>query len=84
MKTAKPRFPLRHAQLHLPPLDADQALSLVAILERAISAIWRAHGESMSDQLLARAHASDARDARDDRDDYVDDGDPDAADDIPF
>jgi hypothetical protein len=30
----------RHAQIHLPPLDAGYALTLVGIFERAIAAIW--------------------------------------------
>ena len=38
----------RHAQLRLPPLSADQALHLVTILEDAIAAIWRAHGDAMA------------------------------------
>lgn len=76
----KPRRHPRHAQLHLPPLDADQALTLVAILERTISAIWRAHGDPMSERL-SRARPLDA----DDRpDDHVDDGDPNASDDTLF
>ena len=39
----------RHAQIHLPPLDAGYALTLVDIFERAIDAIWRAHGDRMAD-----------------------------------
>ena len=39
---------LRHyARIDLPPLSADQALQLVAILEDAITAIWEAHGPEM-------------------------------------
>ena len=38
----------RHAQIHLPPLSADYAITLVDIFERAITAIWNAHGEAMS------------------------------------
>jgi len=37
----------RHAQLHLPPLSARDALAVVAVLERAIAAIERAHGNGM-------------------------------------
>lgn len=48
----------RHAQLHLPPLDADYALTLVGIFERAIDAIWRAHGESMAELQVLRAEAA--------------------------
>lgn len=42
-----------HAQLHLPPLTAHDALALVSILERAIAAVWRAHGDSMADLQAA-------------------------------
>lgn len=38
----------RHAQLHLPPLEAHEALLLVAMCERLIAAIWRAHGDAMA------------------------------------
>jgi hypothetical protein len=38
-----------HAQLHLPPLEAHEALALVAICERLIAAVWRAHGDAMVD-----------------------------------
>jgi hypothetical protein len=41
----------RHAQIHLPSLRGDQALHLVALFERAIAAIWRAHGDDMADEL---------------------------------
>ena len=41
----------RHAQIHLPPLDPDQAVVLVNILEKAIEAVWRAHGDAMADYL---------------------------------
>lgn len=46
--------PRRHAQIHLPPLDAGYALTLVDIFERAIEAIWRAHGERMLELRAAR------------------------------
>ena len=39
----------RHTQVHLPPLDAGYALTLVDIFERAIAAIWRAHGDRMAE-----------------------------------
>jgi hypothetical protein len=74
----KPRRP-RHAQLHLPPLDATNALTVVAILERAIAAIWRAHGERMAALLQLQDTAG-----RDPDPEYVDDGDPDAPEDTPF
>jgi hypothetical protein len=48
----------RRAQIHLPPLDAGYALTLVGILERAIDAIWRAHGHSMSQLQSLRAEAA--------------------------
>ena len=52
--THTPRRPAKrtrppHAQIHLPPLTADQALLLVNLLDRAIAAIWRTHGEQMAD-----------------------------------
>ena len=50
----------RHAQIHLPPLDAGYALTLVDIFERAIEAVWRAHGERMAELRDFRA----ARDRR--------------------
>lgn len=67
----------RHPQLHLPPLDADAALAVVAILERAISAIWRAHGHRMAELLRKRRSANPTAD-------FVDDGNPDAPDDTLF
>jgi hypothetical protein len=39
----------RYVQIHLPPLTGEQAYILAAILERAVSAIWRAHGDDMAD-----------------------------------
>lgn len=36
-----------HAQIHLPPLSAEEACLLVTILDRAVIAIWRAHGDAM-------------------------------------
>ncbi len=47
----------RHAQIHLPPLDAGYALTLADIFERAIAAIWRAHGDRMAELLQLRAAA---------------------------
>jgi hypothetical protein len=69
----------RHAQIHLPPLDAGYALTLVDIFERAIAALWRAHGDRMAELLNLRAAAREREQTE-----YVDDGDPDAPDDIPF
>lgn len=40
-----------HAQLHLPPLTGEEALLLVNLLDRAIAALWRAHGDAMADLL---------------------------------
>jgi hypothetical protein len=71
----------RHAQLHLPPLDAADAFTLVAIFERAIAAIWRAHGDRMAEWLQLREAARQAPGAESE---YVDDGNPDAPDDTPF
>jgi len=48
----------RRAQIHLPPLDAGYALTLVGIFERAIDAIWRAHGHSMAELQALRAEAA--------------------------
>jgi hypothetical protein len=41
-----------HPQLHLPSLEGNEALLLVAICERLIAAVWRAHGDAMGDILL--------------------------------
>jgi hypothetical protein len=48
------RPPPPHAQIHLPPLDTSSALTVVDVLERAIAAIWRAHGDAMADLQAAR------------------------------
>lgn len=40
-----------HAQIHLPPLTGEEALLLVNLLDRAIAALWRAHGDAMADLL---------------------------------
>jgi hypothetical protein len=48
------RPPLPHAQIHLPPLDAASALTIVDVFERAIAAIWRAHGDAMADLQAVR------------------------------
>lgn len=39
----------RHAQAHLPPLTAHEARLVVAILERLLKAVWRAHGDELAD-----------------------------------
>jgi hypothetical protein len=38
-----------HAQIHLPPLSGEEAYLLVHVLQRAVDAIWRAHGDAMAD-----------------------------------
>jgi hypothetical protein len=48
------RPPPPHAQIHLPALDAPCALILVDVFERAITAIWRAHGDAMADLQALR------------------------------
>lgn len=40
-----------HAQIHLPPLTADEALLIANLLDRAIAALWRTHGDAMADLL---------------------------------
>ena len=55
-----PRRP--HAQIHLPPLSAHYALTLVDIFERAITAIWNAHGDSMSNLHALRGERIKRRD----------------------
>jgi len=51
----------RHAQIHLPPLSAIEALTIVTILERAVAAIWRAHGDDMEQLRSARELEARAR-----------------------
>ena len=78
MKPAVNR-PRRHAQIHLPPLDAACALTVVDLLQRAILAIRRAHGDRMDDLDALRATARRRRSCE-----CVDDGNPDASDDTEF
>lgn len=40
---------LPHAQIHLPSLTGEQAYLLARLLDRAVSAIWRAHGDDMAE-----------------------------------
>jgi hypothetical protein len=77
------RAPLPHARIHLPPLSADYALTLVAILERAIRAVWRAHGDRMA-ELLALREDERERDRARRSNPFRDDGNPDADQDLPF
>jgi hypothetical protein len=57
----------------LPPLDAGYALTLVDIFERAITAIWNAHGDSMSNRRALRGDSTKCRD-------FIPSGDPHAPD----
>jgi hypothetical protein len=34
-------------------MTADEALTVVALLAKAVEAIWRAHGDAMADRLAA-------------------------------
>jgi hypothetical protein len=47
-----------HAQIHLPSLTGEQAFLLAGLLERAVSAIWRAHGDDMA-EFQGRAFPDD-------------------------
>ncbi len=51
----------RHAQIHLAPLDPEQAIALVTMLEKAVEAVWRAHGDAMADYLGRTAPDSTPR-----------------------
>lgn len=73
------RPPLPHAQIHLPPMSADLALAVVDVLDRVVEAIWRTHGERMGELRALRARRSPEPD-----DELVDDGDPNAPDDVDF
>lgn len=44
---------LPYAHVRIPPLSADDALTLVGILEHILAAIWKAHGDAMA-ELQAR------------------------------
>ncbi len=67
----------RHrARLHLPPLSAHDALAVVDVLQRAIAAIARAHGDEM--RLLRDMQQLEARARRHGVTTYNLDADPDA------
>ncbi len=72
----------RHAQLHLPPLEPEAALVVVNVLEHAIQAIWRAHGDRMA-EILYQRYATAESEKRPDSE-FVDVGDPDASPDTDF
>ena len=77
------RPPLARTQIHLPPLSADYALTLVGILERAVRAVWRAHGYEMAELMQLREDNA-ARDRARRRHPLRDDGrEPDDPD-LPF
>jgi hypothetical protein len=69
-----------HAQLHLPSLEPEAALVVVNVLERAIQAIWRAHGDRMAELLYARHSTSEQRPDSE----FADIGDPNASPDTDF
>ncbi len=50
MRTARRRY----AQIHLPPLDVHEARLVVAVCEKIIDAVWRAHGEAMEESQAPR------------------------------
>jgi hypothetical protein len=50
---ARRRRRKRQAQIQLPPLQAEEALLLVNVLDKAVMAIWRAHGPAMQEHLEA-------------------------------
>jgi len=54
-----------HPQLHLPPLDGHEAELLIALCERIISAIWRAHGEALIEVKACRLPPEPVRPAFD-------------------
>jgi len=71
----------RHAQLHLPPLSARDALAMVDVLERAITAAERAHGDEI--RHLREMRQLEARARRHGVTIYDLDADPDATSDRP-
>ncbi|MGK5085061.1 hypothetical protein WDW37_17370, partial [Bdellovibrionota bacterium FG-1] len=48
MKRTRRRH-VRHAIIHLPPMRAEQARDTCCLLEKAMQAIWRAHGDAIAD-----------------------------------
>ena len=77
--TKKRKPPPRHAQIHLPVLDPDEALRFVDLLERICTAIWKAHGQQMSERLVDSYLLRQERGADDPFSDYDID-----VDDLPF
>ena len=55
IKRSQPSCRQRTARLHLPHLAPDDALLLVSVLQRAIDAIWRAHGNEMVEVFIESA-----------------------------
>ena len=39
----------------MPYMTADEALTVVALFEKAVEVIWRAHGDAMTARLTAAA-----------------------------
>ena len=51
----------RHAQVHFPPLTGQEALLIVNLLDRVITALYRTHGDAMADLLACVDPGSLAR-----------------------
>lgn len=71
-----------HAQIHLPPLTAEEALLLSNLLDRAIAALWRTHGDAMADLLACLDPDASRRTGVADAHIVTTAGDPGADDDI--
>lgn len=67
----RPRSP--HPQIHLPALDARDALLLVDAFERAIAAIWRTPSHGMAEILAMRDAARASEPVEDGHSDPPDD-----------
>ena len=57
----------KRARLHLPHMTADEALTVVALLEKAVEAIRRAHGDEMADRFVPAAAGLETSIPQDDR-----------------